>query len=152
QSTFLASGMYACPGDFPPSFSQPVSFFFVTDCPGTPAGSGNLGDIWTSSDGGATWTSARATGALPKGFELVGDPPALAMTELGRINLAAVPGATAAQAVVYAVASNQDGSHTTAVLRSDNGGALWGFTSFGQLTVPDNPNSDCQSLDIGHDQ
>ncbi|HEX3766541.1 MAG TPA: hypothetical protein VHW23_47935 [Kofleriaceae bacterium] len=154
QSTFLASGVYACPGDFPPSFSQPVASFFVTDCPaGTPAGNGNLGDIWTSSDGGATWSSARVAGLLPAVPDTVGDPPTFAITELGRINLAAVPGPTlATQAVVYAIASNQDGTHTTAVLRSANGGGLWSQVGFGQFTVPQNPNFDCQSLDVGHTQ
>ena len=50
KSTFLVSGNYACPGTFPPSFNQPTTGFFVATCPGLPTGSGNLGDIWKSTD------------------------------------------------------------------------------------------------------
>jgi len=33
QSQFLATGNYACPGGYPPSFNQPRLGFFVTKCP-----------------------------------------------------------------------------------------------------------------------
>ncbi|HEX2689281.1 MAG TPA: hypothetical protein VHN14_21815 [Kofleriaceae bacterium] len=146
QSTFLVSGNYACPGTYPPSFNQPTTGFFVAACP--PLSTGNLGDIWKSSDGGATWTSTRVAQRLPV-------PP---NGEMGRINLTAVPGTTAADtAVVYALAGNQTGSATVAVLKSSDGGTTWSFVAQGSRTVPTNPapgatGSDCLTMDIGHGQ
>jgi hypothetical protein len=146
QSTFLASGNYACPGTYPPSFNQPTTGFFVAACP--PLATGNLGDIWKSVDGGATWTSLRAAGTLPL-------PP---NGEMGRINLAAVVGApTAATAVIYALAGNQTGGATVAVLKSLDGGATWTIVSKGAATAPTNPTpgatgADCMNMDIGHGQ
>jgi hypothetical protein len=53
KSQFLATGNYACPNSYPPSFNQPRNGFFVTQCPNlSVAGQGNQGDIWTSIDGG----------------------------------------------------------------------------------------------------
>jgi len=146
QSTFLVSGNYACPGTYPPSFNQPTTGFFVASCP--PLATGNLGDIWKSTDGGATWTSARVAGLLPL-------PP---NGEMGRINLTAIPGVpNSNSAVVYALAANQTGSATVAVLKSLNGGGSWSMIAQGSLTAPTNPTpgatgSDCLSLDIGHGQ
>ena len=148
QSTFLVSGNYACPGSFPPSFSQPTGAAFTATCAGLPTGNGNLGDIWKSTDGGATWTSSRVAGLLPV-------PP---NGEMGRINLSAVPGATSADtAVVYALAANQAGSATVAVLKSTDGGATWTMPAKGTATIPTNPTpgatgADCMTLDIGHGQ
>ncbi len=148
KSTFLISGNYACPGTFPPSFNQPTTGFFVTTCTGLPTGSGNLGDIWKSTDGGATWTSTRVAGTLP--LPANGD--------VGRMNLAAIPGSPdATSAVVYALASNQSGSSTMAVMKSVDGGASWSIVAQGASTVPTNPNpgatgADCLTLDIGHGQ
>jgi hypothetical protein len=146
QSTFLMTGNYACPGTFPPSFNQPTTGFFVATCP--PLTTGNLGDIWKSVDGGATWTSTRVAGALP--LPQKGD--------VGRMNLSAVPGATdSSTAVVYALASNQTGSATVAVMKSVDGGNSWNIVAQGANTVPTNPapgatNTDCLTMDIGHGQ
>jgi hypothetical protein len=148
RSTFLVSGNYACPGTFPPSFNQPTTGFFVATCAGLPTGNGNLGDIWKSIDGGATWTSARVAGALPVPVN----------GEMGRINLTAVPGTpTAESAVVYALAGNQTGSQTVAVLKSFDGGTTWSIVAQGRSTLPTNPTpgatgSDCLTMDIGHGQ
>jgi hypothetical protein len=145
-STFLVSGNYACPGAFPPSFNQPSGGVFTATCPTMTTG--NLGDIWISSDAGATWTSTRVAGALPV-------PP---NGEMGRINLSAVPGTPAADtAVVYALAANQNGSATVAVLKSVDGAATWSLAAKGAATVPTNPtpgatNADCLTMDIGHGQ
>ncbi len=158
QSQFLATGNYACPGTYPPSFNQPRNnSFFVTKCADPlVAGQGNQGDIWTSIDGGATWTSARAAGLLPPTFLATGNGPVPA--EMGRINLTAIPGTPdASSAVVYALAGDQNGAHTIAVLKSTNGGASWFSVSQGTLSTPTNPTpgaigNDCLSLDIGHGQ
>jgi hypothetical protein len=146
KSTFLVSGNYACPGTYPPSFNQPTTGFFVAACPSL--ATGNLGDIWKSTDSGATWTSIRAGGSLPV-------PP---NGEMGRINLAAVPGTAASDtAVVYALAGNQTGSATVAVIKSVDGGATWSFAAKGSATLPTNPTpgatgADCMTMDIGHGQ
>jgi hypothetical protein len=146
QSTFLATGNYACPGTYPPSFNQPTTGFFVATC--SPLTTGNLGDIWKSTDGGATWTSARVAGTLPLPTR----------GEMGRINLSAVPGSpNADSAVVYGVAANQTGSETVAVLKSVDGGATWQIVAQGRNTAPTNPTpgatgNDCINLDIGHGQ
>ena len=146
KSTFLVSGNYACPGTYPPSFNQPTTGFFVATCPSL--ATGNLGDIWTSADAGATWTSARVAGVLP----------VPARGEMGRINLAVVPGTpTAATAVVYALAASQTGAMTVAVIKSIDGGASWTTVSNGPDTIPTNPapgatGADCLTMDIGHGQ
>jgi hypothetical protein len=156
QSTFVVSGNYACPGTYPPSFNQPTTGFFVTTCPSMPTGQGNLGDIWTSTDSGATWSSARVAGILPPTFELSGG--AAVPSEMGRINLTAIPGSpTSAGATLYALAGDQNGAHTIAVLKSTNGGTSWFSVAQGTFTPPTNPNpgatgADCLDLDIGHGQ
>jgi hypothetical protein len=148
KSTFLVSGNYACPGVYPPSFNNGSGSLFQATCPGLPTGNGNLGDIWKSTDGGATWTSARLSGILP--VPLNGD--------VGRMNLTAVPGAPGADsAVVYALAANEAGSQTVAVLKSFDGGTSWTAVAQGRSTIPTNPTpgatgADCMTLDIGHGQ
>jgi len=160
QSTFLVSGNYACPGTFPPSFNQPTTGFFVATCAGLPTGSGNLGDIWKSTDAGATWTSTRVAGTLPVPLErdTTVNPPVIKPAEMGRINLDAVPGATTADtAIVYALGGSQTGGKTLAVIKSIDGGATWTIGAQGALTAPTNPapgatGSDCLTMDIGHGQ
>ncbi|HWO24121.1 MAG TPA: hypothetical protein VNO30_35505 [Kofleriaceae bacterium] len=145
QSTFLVSGNYACPGTYPPSFNQPTTGFFVSTCTGLPTGNGNLGDVWKSTDGGATWTSMRVGGTLPLP----------ANGAMGRINLAAVPGTTTADAaVVYGIASDQTGATTVAVIKSVNGGATWSIVAQGASTTVSNPttNTNCRDMNIGHGQ
>jgi photosystem II stability/assembly factor-like uncharacterized protein len=146
QSTFFASGNYACPGTYPPSFNQPTTGFFVATCPGLTTG--NLGDIWKSTDSGATWTSLRAAGALPTPTN----------GEMGRINLTALPGAaSAATATIYAIGANQTGSQTVAIIKSTDGGTSWSLVADGKSTTPTNPTpgatgGDCLTMDIGHGQ
>jgi hypothetical protein len=157
KSTFMASGNYACPNSYPPSFNQPVGSAFLVTCAGLATGQGNLGDIWSSDDGGATWTSTRVAGLLPQTFELAGNPAVPTLTEMGRINLTAVPGATSATTTVYAIGADQNGAHTIAILKTANGGGSWTAVANGALTTPTNPTpgatgSDCMNLDIGHGQ
>ena len=146
QSTFLVSGNYACPNSYPPSFNQPSAGVFAATCP--PLTTGNLGDIWKSTDGGATWTSMRVAGTLPVPSH----------GEMGRINLARVPGTASADgAMIYALAANQTGSLTDAIMKSADGGATWTIIAQGSSTSPTNPapggtGSDCLTMDIGHGQ
>src|SRR5262249_21285399 len=59
NSSGAVSGVWACPG-----FLPPVAGGGLTTCPGN-AAEANWGDVWTSTDSGATWTSARVTGRFP---------------------------------------------------------------------------------------
>jgi hypothetical protein len=135
-SNWLVSGVTACDvhqGPFGPGGEQLPS----TTCP-----SGALGDIWRSTDSGATWTSARAGGLLPA-------PPT--GDDFGRITLAAGSPATPASTVVYAyVGSATGGQSTVAFWRSKDGGATWANAT-GTLLNP-TLGSDCVSMDLGHGQ
>lgn len=136
-SRWALSGVYACDTASPPPLAGG----------GLPAGTscsgGNLGDVWTSSDGGATWTSARAAGKLP----------APGGVDVGRIALGS------AGLTVYAEASNVDEGGggatnvTAGILKSTDGGVSW-TTLATQSTAPSNPttSSDCKTLNLGHDQ
>ena len=129
---WLATGVQACDrGRAPPLVAA-----------GLPAGPrcrlGNLGDVWRSSDGGASWTSARAGGGLPNG--------------IGRLTLGA------GHAVVYAMTETADEglatNRTSDILRSTDGGATWTSAS-GTLSNPivvQGSTYDCRDLNIGHDQ
>src|SRR5262249_5694360 len=148
---------YACPGTYPPSFNQPTTGFFVVTCPGMPTGSGNLGDVWTSTDSGATWTAARVAGLVPATSGLSINPPAPIPSAIDRINLDAKLAARVDSTIVYALAGNQNGSHTIAVLKSTNGGGAWSLIAQGAQTLPTNPSpgatgADGTTLDIGHGQ
>jgi hypothetical protein len=74
------------------------------------------------------------------------------------MNLSAFPGSPdASGAVVYAVASNQNGAETVGILKSIDGGATWTIISQGRNSAPTNPNpgatgADCLTMDIGHGQ
>src|SRR5262249_12425933 len=99
-------------------------------------------------DSGATWTSARVAGTLPVPTN----------GEMGRINLTAVPGTPdSSTATVYALAGNQNGSATVAIMRSIDGGATWTIVAQGKSATPTNPapgatGTDCLTMDIGHGQ
>ena len=78
---------------------------------------GNLGDIWRSTDSGATWTSLRNTNKLPTAASLGG-------AEYSRMALGAGVSADPATTVVYAQVANADTpkSKQLAVFKSTNGG------------------------------
>src|SRR5262249_42460347 len=146
-SQFLVTGNYACPGTYPPSFNQPTTGFFVTQCAGLAAGQGNLGDIWRSIDGGATWTSARVGGT----------PPVPVNRGMGRINLAVATTPLPTTATVYAIGADQNGAHTVSIMKSVDSGVTWAVVAQGVGTTPTNPNpgatgADCLTMDIGHGQ
>ncbi len=110
-SRWAISGTYACDASSPPpeaGFGQATN----VDCT-----SGNPGDIWTSTDAGATWSSRKAAGTIPT-------------TAVGRITLAAgtPSGAATPVTVVYAQLGNQDeynGSAGVGYWRSINSGDNW---------------------------
>jgi hypothetical protein len=162
KSTLMVSGVWACPGFFPNNAGGGTA-----PCPnggvGTPAG-GMLGDIWTSADGGVTWTSARVQGLLPTqaaSWGLAGSDSA-GLGDLGRIALGAAPNADPTQATVYAEGGSTieiPNGKTTLLFGTRNGGATWSKMGTPLSTNLTNPTlapfggaGDCPTLDLGHVQ
>jgi hypothetical protein len=115
--------------------------------PGVDCTRGNPGDIWRSSDAGATWVSLRRTGKLPT---LTG--------EFGRIALGAGAPANPDATVVYAQvagADNDNPQDQLGVFKSVDGGRsftlLPGTTPNGTVTNP-TVNTDCRSVNATKDQ
>jgi len=103
---------------------------------------GAIGDIWRSTDGGATWTSIRNTpGAWP------------APDEGGRISLAAgKPKADPTQTVLYAQVGNEDitNSKQLGFWRSLDGGQTW--KDMGGTVANPTTGTQCVDLNIAHGQ
>ncbi|HEY8211556.1 MAG TPA: hypothetical protein VIG99_28935 [Myxococcaceae bacterium] len=115
-SNWVASGVPSCGPAFRPS--DPGSGVLPgADQPGTIPATvctfGNLGDIWVSTDAGATWTSRRSAGPFP-----APEPD----TPVGRITLAAgTPvGTTATVYAQLSVATDSDGAGYWRSLDSGN--------------------------------
>ena len=155
-SQWLLSGVYACLpatgtaayANVPPGAGGGVAS--STTCP-----NGNLGDIWKSADGGATWTSARKAGPLGS---VTGANLTLGQ-ELGRMQLAAgtpVAG-DPSQTVVYVQAGNMNEalSRQAATFRTTDSGASYAMLAkdTGAVTNPTyQPNSDCSNMNVAHGQ
>src|SRR5439155_26653422 len=116
---------------------------FSVNCPG-----GTLGDIWRSSDSGATWTSLRATAKLPTSGSLGSDYARMA---LAAGSTAAGPDAT----VVYAQVANIDDraaqSKQLAVFKSTDGGKTFTTTAISTTAVSDS-NASCANMNVAHGQ
>ena len=152
SSQWLVSGVQACdPGQapLPPGPGVPAG---AASCGGGPVcNHGNLGDLWKSTDSGATWTSLRAAGTL-SGF-------IAAAGEVGRIALAAGDPSVPGNTVVYGQAGNADecnGAAMAGVLKSMNAGATVSAAATA-ATTPANPTSpnptpDCGNLNIANGQ
>ena len=109
-SRWALSGVYACaPGALPPEPS--LGTIAGAGCAG-----GNPGDLWVSTNAGATWTSRKAAGTLPA-------------TAVGRIRLGAgtPSGATPPATVIYAQLGNMDeaASAGAGYWRSNDSGLTW---------------------------
>jgi hypothetical protein len=101
QSQWLVSGVYACPKlagmSVPPSPPAPAAGAF--SCPGDANTTHyNAGDLWKSTDSGATWTSARTAGLFPS--PITSSP----RIDMGRIALGSGPATDPTTTVVYAQA------------------------------------------------
>jgi len=146
NSHWLVSGVYACAVNVPP----PRRFLAGGAIPGTSCPGGNPGDLWKSTDSGATWTSLRAAGIF--------DNPQIPSPGVGRIALTSRPGSTPAQSVVYAMASSMDErasiNRTIAVLKSINGGTTLDVVATNSTLVsnPTSSTAGCLNMDVGHDQ
>ena len=145
QSAWVVSGMDACgTGLPPPGFGrgQPVGATTPTACPG-----GTLGDIWRSSDSGATWTSLRFTSKLPT--------PAALGSDYGRMALAAGPTTNPDATVVYAQVANIDDANSKqlAVFKSTDGGKSFTAPATAlAATAVSNPATGCPDMNVAHGQ
>jgi hypothetical protein len=153
-TTWLVSGITACAAlpaaaPFPAAAYPPRPGFGVVA--GATCTSGNLGDIWRSTDSGATWTSLRypATGVSTLPAAPTGDA---AM----RISLAAGKTTDPAKTTIYAYVGNSENdpvlSHKTlGFWRSRDGGLTWADAT-GALANPTLASGECADMNIGHDQ
>jgi len=163
-SQWLLSGVYACA----PTGGSTAAYLNIPPAPsgGAAAGAacpgGNLGDIWKSIDGGATWTSARAQ-AGNQGLLTVVVGGLTAGQELGRLALAAGSpkfDATSGQptTVVYAQAGNaaEATSRQAGTFKTTDGGATYALlakdTDPTKLTNPTVGSADCSNMNIAHAQ
>ncbi len=94
---WLVSGVYACPTltGQTTATTPPLAAAGLMSC-GTDTSHWNMGDIWRSNDGGATWTSLRAS--------LPAEVTASRGNDIGRIALGAGAAVNSTQTVVYAQA------------------------------------------------
>ncbi|XXF79956.1 hypothetical protein P2318_09460 [Myxococcaceae bacterium GXIMD 01537] len=139
-SRWALSGVYACAaGVLPPRPGMGRGTGTSGCSNGTP------GDIWTSTDGGATWQSRRVSGGLPS-----------PLPSVGRITLGAGTPSSASPpvTVVYAQLGNMDeynGSAGLGYWRSNTSGTSW--TSIpGTLANPTQSgggmSSDCANVNV----
>lgn len=151
NSQWLVSGAYACPGLQPPNPAAGTQnrALSTASCATNPA-VGTYGDIWKSTDSGATWVSARASGLLP------GTVTGSTTTDISHIHLAGSGTADPAATVVYAIGGslNDGASATNAILKSVDGGGTWTVvgTKATPVTNPTTLAAQCTTLDVGHDQ
>ena len=140
-SRWAISGTYACSAaTLPPE----AGFGQSTGAAGCTLG--NPGDIWTSTDAGATWSSRKAAGTIPS-------------TAVGRITLAAgtPSGAVPPVTVVYAQLGNQNEYSASAganYWRSINSGTNWTSIT-GTLANPTTSvggDRDCASINVNDAQ
>jgi len=144
QSHWLVSGLYACPGAGVP---PPGPGLAAAACGANP---GNLGDIWKSTDSGATWTSIRAAGGLPAVVT------GATTTDISRIVLTASQSPTPATTVIYGLGGSlsEAASATNAIIKSVDGGSTWTRVA-SNTTALRNPTvlvTDCDTTNIGKDQ
>ena len=164
-SQFMVSGDYACPGNSAGSFFLPsVRSSHVINCSAatgavSPVTTGTFGDIWKSTDAGATFSSMRVAGKLPTqvaSWGTAADPTSNGLQDMGRIGIASSPNQNNPDAAaVYAMGANitDASSYTTLIFNTRDGGATWNKLAT-RLTLPTNPttSTSCNSMDIGHGQ
>jgi len=153
-TSWIASGVYACPGFNGPN--RALQIIGATVCPApNQTVPGNLGDIWRSSDNGVNWTSVRDSGQLATLISAAG------ASGIGRMDVTVAPATDPATARVYALAGSQNentgNSSTIGIVRSDDGGGTWTLKArvSAPATVLLNPTSrstDCTNMNLGHGQ
>jgi photosystem II stability/assembly factor-like uncharacterized protein len=146
QSAWVVSGVDACATNTAPSG------FGLASPPSATCTGGTPGDIWRSTDSGATWTSLRHAAKLPAAATLP------AGSDFARMALAAgasTNGPTAT--VVYAQVANIDDANSLqlAVFKSTDGGQTFTTVAKGGATgatAVSNPNADCGDMNVAHGQ
>lgn len=98
-----------------------------------------VGDLWRTDDGGRSWSSLGAAGALPANA-----------AQAGRMTLAAGNPGRAGGAVIYAQVGNLDGSAQLGFWRSLDGGKTWSDAS-GTLANPTFDDT-CGDQNVAQDQ
>jgi photosystem II stability/assembly factor-like uncharacterized protein len=156
HSQWLVSGAYACPGGQPPHPATGTqNRLLSTDTCASKPDVGNYGDIWKSTDSGATWSSARASGTLPSAVTGSG------AKDISHIHMATSGTADPAATVVYAIGGSlkESAGATNAVLKSLDGGNTWKVVATRDTPVTNPtppvgnpPVPDCSTVDVGHDQ
>jgi len=149
KSRWLVSGVYACENSPPPrSSGAGVARPGSAPRPGCPGG--NPGDLWRSTDSGATWVSLRQAGLIPGGIPAPG---------VGRMALAAGDPSDSRRTVVYAMASSMneydDGTYlpkTIAILKSTDGAGTFQLLATSTTTVSNPVPNDCPDMNVGHHQ
>ncbi len=140
KGVWLVSGVYGCPtlAGQTTGTTPPLAGAGAMSC-GADTTHWNMGDIWRSNDGGATWTSLRAS--------LPAEVTASRGNDIGRIALGAGAALNSTQTVIYAQAGTSQEATTPAgcnpyanagtagacavvtatawYLRSADGGATW---------------------------
>ncbi len=165
-SQWMVSGDYACPNGFIPSLrSSHVPNCSAATGGASPVTTGTFGDIWKSTDGGATWSSMRVAGLLPTQASTWGQTgtDSAGLLDMGRIGIAASPNADPTQATVYAMGASISDAATKTVLifKTTNGGTSWvklatplspvAPAANAVLTNPTTTTS-CNTMDVGHGQ
>ena len=160
NSAWIVSGVYACDATVAP----PVRGF--GSAASAACAGGNPGDLWTSSDSGATWFSARGNNNLPVLNPITPDPTdpddTIPGGDFGRMTVAAgAPQADPNTTVVYVQAGSIDETNQVAILANNSAGATTtgspAFRVVGLAADPtnlDNPtnSTNCNSLDVAHGQ
>lgn len=119
----------------------------------------NYGDIWRSTDGAQTWTSARAAGTLP----VPATPPVATGLQLqvGRMTIAAGAPTANGTTAVYVQAAGYGGRTQEGVFKSLDSGQTWTVVAnvATPVTNPTNtydggngPTVDCANMNVGHAQ
>jgi photosystem II stability/assembly factor-like uncharacterized protein len=149
KSRWLVSGVYACQNSPPPrSSGAGVARPGSAPRPGCPGG--NPGDLWRSTDSGATWVSLRQAGLIPGEIP----PPGV-----GRMALAAGDSSDSRRTAVYALASSMnesdDGTYlakTIAILKSTDGAGTFQVLATSTTPVSNPVQNNCPDMDVGHGQ
>jgi photosystem II stability/assembly factor-like uncharacterized protein len=170
QSQWLVSGVYACgPGLHPPAWRLSTGQPRGPACP-----RGNQGDLWRSTDGGATWISLRNVGRLQLDFPTP-YPQQPELADVGRMAIATGNTDNPEATVVYIQASSiNDGAYPTpidiefigftfnrtiAILKSVDGGRTFAIVARENTPVtnpttflPESGTSYCAEMNVGHSQ
>jgi hypothetical protein len=98
------------------------------------SGEASSGDIWTSNDGGASWSSRAVAGALPN-------------TAVARIDIAGGSPSADGTTVIYAQVAASDTTTGAGIWRSSDSGATF-VSALGTLRNPTTTSTHCRSQNV----